>query len=33
MIGVNVGCIDDIDASKMPVERLSGSQLSGGRTG
>lgn len=31
MIGVNLGCIDDIDASKLPVERLPGSQLSGER--
>jgi hypothetical protein len=33
MIGVNLGCIDDLDTSKLPVERVSGSQLSGGRTG
>ena len=31
MIGVNLGCVDDLDASKLPVERIQGSQLSGGR--
>ena len=31
MVGVNLGCIDTIDASKIPVERLEGSKLSGGR--
>jgi len=31
MIGINLGCIDDVDAGKLPVERLQGSQLSGGR--
>ncbi len=32
MIGVNLGCIDDLDAATLPVERLQGSQLSGGRS-
>jgi hypothetical protein len=31
MIGVNLGCIDDIDVTELPLERLPGSQLSGGR--
>src|SRR5438105_10739621 len=31
MVGVNLGCIDDVDAGKLPVERLEGSKLSGSR--
>jgi len=31
MIGVNLGCIDEIDTRKLPVERVEGSKLSGGR--
>ena len=31
MIGVNMGCIDALDAAALPVERLQGSKLSGGR--
>lgn len=31
MIGVNLGCLDGIDAGKLPVERVEGSKLSGGR--
>jgi len=31
MIAVNMGCIDEVDARALPVERLEGSKLSGGR--
>jgi hypothetical protein len=31
MVAVNLGCIDTLDASKLAVERLEGSKLSGGR--
>jgi hypothetical protein len=31
MIGVNIGCIDDVDTGVLPVERVQGSKLSGGR--
>ncbi|HMI97790.1 MAG TPA: GFA family protein [Micropepsaceae bacterium] len=31
MIGVNLGCIDTIDARALPVQKAEGSKLSGGR--
>ena len=31
LIGVNVGCIDTLDARALPLDRVEGSKLSGGR--
>ena len=31
MIGINMGCIDDVDMRALIVERVEGSKLSGGR--
>jgi hypothetical protein len=31
LMGVNLGCIDTIDARALPVEKAEGSRLSGGR--
>jgi hypothetical protein len=31
MMGVNLGCIDEIDARALPIQKGEGSKLSGGR--
>jgi hypothetical protein len=31
MVGINIGCIDDIDPQSVKVERAEGSKLSGSR--
>ena len=33
LVGVNLGCIENIDTTRLPVERLEGSKLSGSRSG
>jgi hypothetical protein len=31
MIGINLGCVDDVDARALPIKKAEGSKLSGGR--